>query len=184
MRYACEGVPIVPLFHVNLRSDLVRWTPMTGYSEQELLEFLHREFSVTFDDKELLRQAFTRRSYFNEPSRDVTGISEETAFLGDAVLQVVVSETLYTGGVRSVDVLTNRRKEFVTNDKIAEIVGPFRLTRFLRSSQGERSIADSNTKIIATTFEALVGAVFLDKGYHEVARFVRRTLMRDLSFSG
>lgn len=154
---------------------------MSGQKQQAIFEFLQRQFSITFDDQELLEQAFTRRSYFNEPAREATGTSEETAFLGDAVLQAVVSENLYTRGVRDIGVLTDRRKEFVSNGKIAQIVGPFRFTRFLRSSQGERKIADSNTKIIATTFEALVGAIFLSKGYLEVTRFIRETLMRDLA---
>src|SRR5207249_1283460 len=135
-------------------------------------------FSITFDDKEVLTQAFTRRSDFNEPHREVTGTSEDTAFLGDAVLKAAVSENLYKHGVRDVGVLTERRKEFETNDKIAEIVGHFHLTHFLHSSRGEKNIADSNTIIIATTFEALVGAIFLDKGYNETARFVREILMR------
>ena len=72
------------------------------------------------------------------------------AFLGDAILKAVVSETLYTRGVRNVGVLTDRRKEIESNDKIAEIIGPIHSTRFLQSSQGEKDIADSNTTIIAT----------------------------------
>jgi len=151
---------------------------MSGNEHQEILEFLQKGFSITLNDNELLTQAFTRRSHFNEPPREVTGTSEDMAFLGDAVLQAAVSENFYTKGVRDIGVLTDRRKEFVSNDKIAEIVAPFHFTRFLRSSQGEKNIRDSNTKIIATTFEALVGAIFLDKGYYEVARFIREILMR------
>lgn len=153
---------------------------MMDRSQEVLLEFLQREFSITFRDREVLTQALTRRSYFNEPPREATGTSEDMAFLGDAVLKAAISENLFTHGVRNVGVLTERRKEFESNDKIAEIVGQFHLGHFLHSSQGERNIADSSTTIIATTFEALVGAVFLDKGYQEAARFVREILMRDL----
>src|SRR5207245_7150878 len=103
--------------------------PLSNYDQQELFEFLQREFSITFNDKGLLAQAFTRRSHFNEPLRKVTGTSEEMAFLGDAVLQATVSENLFTSGLKDIGVLTDGRKQFVTNDKIAEIVGPFRFTR-------------------------------------------------------
>ena len=151
---------------------------MSGDNQQELLEFLQREFSITLNDNGLLTQAFTRRSHFNEPLQEVTGTSEDMAFLGDAVLQAAVSENLHTMGVKNVGVLTVRRKQFVSNEKIREIVGPYRLTRFLHSFQGEEDIADSNTKIIATTFEALVGAISLDTGYDEAARFIREILMR------
>ena len=150
---------------------------MSNPSRQALLDFVQREFSITFDNNDLLTQAFTRRSYFNEPPQEVKGTSEQMAFLGDAVLQASVSEPLYNSGLKDIGVLTDRRKQFVSNDRIAEIVGHFHLTQFLRASQGEMEIADSNVKIIATTFEALVGAVFLDKGYEHVSRFVRKTLM-------
>ena len=163
---------------IGLKMGIRLNTLMSDDNQQELLEFLQREFSITLNDNGLLTQAFTRRSHFNEPLREVTGNSEDMAFLGDAVLQAAVSEDIYTKGVRNIGVLTSRRKQFVSNKKIREIIGPFRLTRFLHSSQGERNIADSNTKIIATTFEALVGAIFLDKGYDEAARFVREILMR------
>ncbi len=96
---------------------------MSGYDPKELLEFLQREFSITFNDNGLLAQAFTRRSHFNEPLREVTGTSEEMAFLGDAVLQAAASENLYTSGVKDIGVLTDRRKQFVSNEKIREIVG-------------------------------------------------------------
>src|SRR5438132_8898850 len=122
---------------------------MTDQNQEALLEFLQREFSITFDDKEVLVQAFTRRSHFNEPTREVTGTSEEMAFLGDAVLKAAVSESLFTRGVRNVGVLTELRKELESKDKIAEIVEQFHLARFLDSSQGEKNIADSNATIIS-----------------------------------
>src|SRR5438445_13509847 len=95
---------------------------MASLSEQPLIEFLQREFSITVDDNALLTQAFRRRSHFNEPQREVMGTSEEMAFLGDAVLQAVVSEILYIAGTRYLGVLTDRRKELVSSNKIAEIV--------------------------------------------------------------
>ncbi len=144
-------------------------------SDEPDFGILETKLLISFTNKDLLSQAMTRQSYLKENPRQHLESNERLEFLGDAVVQLTVSECLYKNSKRAPGELTNRRKDLVDNETIARAGYVLHLDRFLRRSKGESQLTGSDA-ILANAYEALVGAVFLDKGYEETARFVNRTL--------
>ncbi len=122
--------------------------------------------------------AFTHRSYLNE-SNDATASNERLEFLGDSVLSFVVSSFLYQ--TRTMDQegeLTNLRAFIVKTESLAKAAGKLQLGKFLRLSKGEElSGGRENPQIMANTYEAVLGALFLDLGIDAVSRFIHQTLL-------
>jgi ribonuclease III len=143
------------------------------------IELFESKIGVTFRDRGLLRQAFVHRSYLNENPDFPQGHNERLEFLGDAVLELVVTEYLYTTYPNPEGELTNWRSALVKGEMLSEVASELGMEPYLHLSKGEaKSSSDrSRNLILANAFEALIGAIYLDQGYEAAKDFVHRFLL-------
>lgn len=133
---------------------------------------------VTFVSKDLLAQAFTHRSFLNENRGVARGHNERLEFLGDAVLELAVTEFLYAEYPnRDEGDLTSYRAALVNTVVLADTARALGFNDLLRLSRGEaRDQGRARVSILADAFEAVIGAVYLDQGYEVAKEFILRTL--------
>src|SRR5579884_1417625 len=128
--------------------------------------FAAEKLHVTFNNLDLLVTAFTHRSYLNEHKKVVKEHNERLEFLGDAVLELVVTEYLYTNYSEPEGTLTNWRSSLVRTESISAAASRYEFEPLLRLSRGEKRGTDrARAQILANSFEAVVGALYLDQGY-------------------
>jgi len=134
---------------------------------------------ITFKDKNLLKQAFIHRSFINENPGSNLSHNERLEFLGDAVLELVVTDFLYKKYPNYTEgELTAIRSALVNAIIISEVALKIGMNDFLLLSKGEaKDNGKARQYILANTFEAYVGAVYLDQGYDVVNKFVTNSLL-------
>ena len=133
---------------------------------------------ITFKNKELLRRAFTHRSYLNE-NRDLeSSHNERLEFLGDAVLELMVTEYLFEKYPDSTEGdLTAYRASLVNAITLSEAAQKINVNDFLLLSKGEaKDTGKARQSILANTMEAIIGAIYLDQGYDGAKYFVSNNL--------
>ena len=129
---------------------------------------------VVFKDKSLLKQAFTHRSYINE-NRDLKlEHNERLEFLGDAVLELVITDYLYNKMKESDEgEMTSLRSALVNADTCARVATSLGANEFLLLSKGEsKDTGRARQYILANTLEALIGAIYIDQGYEVAKNFI------------
>lgn len=142
------------------------------------LAFARDQLEVTFEDINLLVLAFTHRSYVNEHKKTAPAHNERLEFLGDAVLELVVTEYLFTNFSEPEGILTNWRSALVRTESIGAAAAKFGFEPLLRLSRGERRGTDrARAQILANSYEAVVGALYLDKGYDAAKQFITKTIL-------
>lgn len=143
---------------------------------------LEQNIGIEFSNKLLLETSVTHRSYLNE-HRDVPEHNERLEFLGDAVLELIVSDYLYRKFAdRAEGELTSFRSALVRTDSLAESAKKLKIGEYLRLSRGEEeSGGREKDYLLANAFEAILGAIYLDKGYEKARDFVYRTLIPKLA---
>lgn len=126
----------------------------------------------------LYQLAFTHRSFLNE-SKEKIESNERLEFLGDAVLSFITSSYLYQKRLKdSEGDLTNLRAYIVKTESLAKVSEKLGLGQFLRLSKGEElSGGRTNPQLLANTYEAFLGAIFLDLGIEDGTQFVHKTLL-------
>lgn len=140
--------------------------------------FATQKLGVTFTDLDLLITAFTHRSYVNEHKKTVTTHNERLEFLGDAVLELVVTDYLYNKFDDPEGTLTNWRSALVRTESISEAATTCELEPLLRLSRGEKRGTDrARSQILANAYEAVIGALYLDGGYDAANVFIHNTLI-------
>lgn len=129
---------------------------------------------VTFKDKNLLKQAFTHRSYINENRSLKLEHNERLEFLGDAVLELVITDYLFENFKNSNEgELTSLRSALVNADTCSLVAQKLGANDFLLLSRGEsKDTGRARQYILANTLEALIGAIYLDQGYVTVKDFI------------
>jgi ribonuclease III len=133
---------------------------------------------VDFDNTDLLITAFTHRSYVNEHRKTAKEHNERLEFLGDAVLELVVTEYLYLNYDDPEGTLTNWRSSLVRTESISEAARSHNFEPLLRLSRGERRGSDrARAQILANCYEAVIGAIYLDKGYVAAKSFIEKSLL-------
>ncbi len=141
-------------------------------------DFAKKTLGSTFNDTELLLTAFTHRSYVNEHKKTVHEHNERLEFLGDAVLELVVTEYLYANFKDAEGVLTNWRSALVRTESISAAAKRAEFEPLLRLSRGEkRGTERARAQILANCYEAVVGALYLDQGYEATKRFIHDSLL-------
>jgi ribonuclease III len=147
------------------------------------LPTLEQILGVTFANQDLLRTALVHRSYLNENPKFNLPSNERLEFLGDAVLELIVSDHLYKTYPESPEgELTNYRSSLVNTSSLAESSLKLGVGEFLFLSKGEEGGGGrKNQYILANTFEALLGAIYLDRGYEAASKFVHSNLIVKLS---
>lgn len=149
---------------------------------------LEKKLGVKFKNKDLLKQAFTHRSYLNEnpgfPGR--TGKlehNERLEFLGDAVAELIVTEYLYKEFPEKAEGdLTNWRAALVNAKMLTSVAEDLGFNDFLLLSKGEaKELGKARAYILANAFEAFLGALYLDSGFKPCEEFIRKNLLKNLA---
>lgn len=133
---------------------------------------------VSFKDKSLLKQAFTHRSFVNENKTFTLGHNERLEFLGDAVLELVITEYLYSKYLAATEGdLTSYRSALVNAITLSEVARSLNVNEFLLLSKGEaKDEGRARLYILANTIEAIIGAIFLDQGYESAKNFISKNI--------
>lgn len=131
-----------------------------------------------FKDVSLLMTAFTHRSYLNEHKKSVSEHNERLEFLGDAVLELVVTNFLYSNYSEPEGILTNWRSSLVRTESIGAAAERLGFAELLRLSRGEKRGTDrAKAQILANCFEAVIGAIYLDQGYEAAEKFITMNIL-------
>lgn len=130
-----------------------------------------------FKNKDLLEQAFTHRSFLNE-SKEKVESNERLEFLGDSILSFVVSKALYQNYPDFYEgTLTNIRSLLVNTKTLAEVAKELHFGTYLKLSKGEEEARGrENQSLLADSFEAYIGALFLDQGLEVAGEFIEKTI--------
>ncbi len=133
---------------------------------------------LSFKDKELLKQAFTHRSYLNENREGGLSHNERLEFLGDAVLELAVTEHLYAKYPDQTEGdLTAFRAALVNAVTLSGVARDIGVNDYLRLSKGEaKDTGRAREIILANAMEAIIGAIYLDQGYDAAKYFISKTL--------
>lgn len=142
-------------------------------------EELEQKINIKFNNQKLLQNAFVHRSYLNERSGFELPSNERLEFLGDAVLQLTVSEHLYkTYPEEPEGQLTNFRASIVNAKSLSNVSGKLELGNYLLLSKGEEASGGRDRPyLLANTFEALLGVIYLDQGLETARQFVHTHLI-------
>ncbi len=145
---------------------------------------LAETLGVTCANKDLLTQAVVHRSYLNEHPDFHLDHNERLEFLGDAVLELVVTEYLYGNYPNPEGELTNWRASLVNAKMLSELASELGVDDFLYLSRGEAKEKESKARqyILANALEAIVGAIYLDQGWDMVKDFITRVLLPKLPY--
>jgi ribonuclease-3 len=137
------------------------------------------KLGLNFKNKDLLTQAFAHRSYLNENPDFRLDHNERLEFLGDAVLELIVTEDLYKKYPEKAEgELTNWRASLVNAKTLMKIAEDLGFNDFLLLSKGEtKELGKARAYILANTFEALIGSIYLDSGYTEAEKFIKKYII-------
>src|SRR3989338_5243637 len=143
------------------------------------LSNMEKALGVTFQNIDTLRQALVHRSYLNEHTSFPLDHNERLEFLGDAVLELVVTEYLYLNYPNPEGEMTNWRAALMNGQQLANIAAKLFVEDFLYMSRGERKDRDSKARryILANAMEAIIGAMYLDRGWDVAKEFVTRAVL-------
>jgi len=144
---------------------------------------LEKKIGIEFKNKNYLKQSVVHRSYINEHSDFELGHNERLEFLGDAVLEIVVTEYLYDNFPDTPEgELTNWRASLVNSEMLASVSKEIDLEDNIYLSKGEAK--DNNSKarryILANAVEALIGAIYLDQGIASAKKFIKKFMIAKL----
>ena len=143
---------------------------------------LEKKLNLKFKNKDLLTQAFIHRSYLNENPNFHLTHNERMEFLGDAVLELAVTEYLYKEFPKeSEGELTTWRAALVNADSLSQIAKELDFNAYLLLSRGEaKDTGKARDYILANCLEAFIGAVYLDQGYKKAKEFIDKVLIKEL----
>jgi len=145
---------------------------------KKYIAFAEETLGVKFNNIDLLMTAFTHRSYVNEHKKSVSEHNERLEFLGDAVLELVVTDHLYKKYDEPEGILTNWRSALVRTESIGAAAAKLGFEPMLRLSKGEKRGSDrARMQILANSYEAVIGALYIDQGYDEARKFITDTLI-------
>ena len=146
------------------------------------LDELQSTLGVTFDDPAILGQAFIHTSYIYENLDRQSGDNQTMEFLGDAVLNMLVAEALYRGFPTLPEgKLTEIRVSLIRQEKLAEKAADIKLGDYLLLGKGEEASGGRGKRNnLADTFEALIAAIFLDRGLDVTRQFIMSVFCKEL----
>jgi ribonuclease-3 len=144
-------------------------------------EFAREKLGFEFKNIDLLVTAFTHRSYVNEHRKSVSEHNERLEFLGDAVLELVVTDFLFKNYSEQEGILTSWRAALVRTESIGEAGQKIGYEPLIRMSRGEKQGGErARQQILANAFEALIGAIYLERGYDDAAEFIHKHISSKL----
>ncbi len=144
---------------------------------------LQKRISVKFKNQDLMRQAFVHRSYLNENPSFHLGHNERLEYLGDAVLELVVTDFLFANFPHASEGdMTSWRASLVNSKMLASIAHELNIEPLLYLSKGESKDTSSKARnyILTNAVEALIGAMYLDRGYKTAEKFIKKCILVQL----
>ncbi|MFH0873274.1 MAG: ribonuclease III [Candidatus Komeilibacteria bacterium] len=143
------------------------------------LQLLESSLKLKFKNKEIIRSALTHRSYLNEHKNLGIDHNERLEFLGDAVLELVVTDYLFSNYPNPEGELTNWRSSLVNANTLADLAEEIEINDYLYLSRGEAKDSSSKARriILANAYEALIGAIYLDQGYAKADKFIKERVL-------
>jgi len=154
---------------------------MSGMQIAPYQDFSKDKLGFEFQNIQLLVTALTHRSYVNEHKKSVNEHNERLEFLGDAVLELVVTDFLYHNYSEPEGTLTSWRAALVRTESIGAAGVKLGYEPLVRMSRGEKQGGDrARQQILANAFEALTGAIYLERGYDDAAVFIHRHIISKL----
>ena len=154
---------------------------MSGMQIAPYQDFSRTHLGFDFENINLLITALTHRSYVNEHKKSVTEHNERLEFLGDAVLELVVTDYLYKNFSEAEGILTSWRAALVRTESIGEAGDKLGYEHLVRMSRGEKNGSKrARMQILANAFEAVIGAIYLEKGYLEAEKFIDKHILQKL----
>jgi len=141
---------------------------------------IQQTLQIKFKNSKLLQKALTHRSYLNESKRALES-NERLEYLGDAVLELVVSKFLYHQFPKKPEgQLTSLRSKIVQTKTLAHVAKKLKLGKFLKMSKGEAmSGGRANLSLLADTLEAVIGAIYLDQAFNGAESFIKKNLLQN-----
>jgi len=145
------------------------------------LSKLEKKLNIKFNNQDLLLQALTHRSYLNENPKFRLDHNERLEFLGDAVLELVVTDYLYKHYNNPEGELTNWRAALVNAHILSEIAAELGFNDYILLSRGEaKDTGRARQYILANAFEAVIGAIYLDQGLKKAEEFINQYVISHL----
>lgn len=154
---------------------------MSGMLLAPYHEFARETLGFDFEHIDYLVTALTHRSYVNEHKKSVSEHNERLEFLGDAVLELVVTDYLFKTFTEQEGILTSWRAALVRTESIGEAGDKLGYESLIRMSKGERNGSTrARQQILANAFEAVIGAIYLERGYNDAAVFIQKHILSKL----
>lgn len=154
---------------------------MSGMQIAPYQEFAREKLGYEFENIQLLITALTHRSYVNEHKKSVSEHNERLEFLGDAVLELAVTDYLFANFKEPEGILTSWRASLVRTESIGAAGAKLGYEPLLRMSRGEKQGGDrARQQILANAFEAVTGAIYLERGYADAEKFIRDNIISRL----
>mgnify|MGYP000870783470 CR=1 FL=1 len=154
---------------------------MSGMPIAPYQEFAKRVLGFEFKNIDLLITALTHRSYVNEHKKSVSEHNERLEFLGDAVLELAVTDFLFNNYTEPEGTLTSWRAALVRTESIGEAGDKLGYEPLLRMSKGEKQGSErARQQILANAFEAVIGAIYLERGYQDAEAFINKHITSKL----
>ncbi|MDH4330752.1 MAG: ribonuclease III [Candidatus Moranbacteria bacterium] len=142
------------------------------------IEELAKKLGVKFENIDLFMEALTHRSYLNEHRGERLDHNERLEFLGDAVLELVVTDYLFNNFKNPEGELTSWRSALVNGEMLAEIGEELEINDYLRMSKGEaKDTGRARKYLIANAMEAIIGSIYLDQGYEAARKFIEENII-------
>lgn len=155
---------------------------MSGVLIAPYQDWAREKLGYEFNDVELLITALTHRSYLNEHKKSASEHNERLEFLGDAVLELVVTDALFRNHQEAEGILTAWRSALVRTESIGAAGERLDYESLIRMSRGEKhGSARARQQILANAFEATAGAIYLDQGYDAAKKYIEDNILSTLS---
>lgn len=154
---------------------------MSGMQVAPYQEFAREKLGFEYENINLLITALTHRSYVNEHKKSVSEHNERLEFLGDAVLELSVTDYLFRNFTEPEGILTSWRAALVRTESIGEAGDKLGYESLLRMSKGEKSGSlRARQQILANAFEAVIGSIYLERGYDDADAFIKKHILSKL----
>ena len=154
---------------------------MTGMPIGPYQDFARKYLGFEYNNIQLLITALTHRSYVNEHKKSVSEHNERLEFLGDAVLELVVTDYLFNTFSEPEGILTSWRAALVRTESIGDAGEKLGYEPLVRMSRGEKNgSARARLQILANAFEATIGSIYLDQGYDMASAFIHKHIISKL----
>lgn len=148
---------------------------MSGMPTGPYQDWAKQKLGFEYSDIQLLITALTHRSYVNEHRKSVSEHNERLEFLGDAVLELVVTDYLFQHYSEPEGILTSWRAALVNTISNAESGKELGYEALIRMSKGEKHGSDrARRQILANAYEAVIGSIYLERGYDDAAAFIQK----------